>query len=672
MKLRFAGNSFFTSEDLLAAAQTELQILESKERKKTVVDDAAFKMELAYREAGFPEAAVDYQISEQQGEYNVLFSVFEGRRVLVQTVHLQGTDSFDAQYLFGLDQRLKAQIDQHEPFAYVAQQLKTFSRTLADFYKAEGFLDVSIDQSELILDPTVEQPVSIAIIVTEGEKYRIGDVIFSVDSDPGQKSELQEISGQFAGVAYNPRLKLLLRSKIQEYYQNKGYADVDIAVDTIKRPEQAVMDLEVVIQKGEKVTIQKIIIQGNERTSETFIRKRIRLISGQLYTLRAERESFSSLYQTGLFSKVGFKLESFGGPGQKRLIVDVEEKLPKEFFVEPGWGSYELLRMAAGYTDKNLFGTGRSFRLESSVSTKSRQILAGFTDHYFMDTKIWADVPIHYRYRQEPDYTISENGFGIFFSEKFRNKARLSGSYSYSTKKITDIDTTLDQIYSDSNYNNAALTFSVSRDTRDDFFWPQSGYLGTVSLEYADALIGGDLSYIRLTAGVREFIKIRDQLVFAMRYNMGFILPGPGQTSIPLDERFFNGGENSVRSFRESRLGLQDSTGAALGGTAFNTISLELRRTFTTNLAGSLFIDAGNIAPNRTMTNGTSPLAADRQELIDATWKDFFSDFRYGVGFGIQYLLPIGPARFDIGFNPDRRPETESEYAMHLSVGMAF
>jgi len=328
--------------------------------------------------------------------------------------------------------------------------------------------------------------------------------------------------------------------------------------------------------------------------------------------------------------------------------------------------------MAAGYTDKNLLGTGRSFRLDGSVSSKSRQIVAGFTDHYFMDTQIMADIPVHYRYRQEPDYTIAETGMGVFFSEKFRNQARVSGGYSYNTKKITNIDTAFDQLYSDNNYNNATLTFSISRDTRDDFFLPRSGYLGTVALEYADTIIGGDLSYLRFTAGIREFRKIQSKLVLAMRYNMGFILPGPGQEGIPLDERFFNGGENSVRSFRESRLGLQDRNGAALGGTAFNTLSLELRRTFTANFAGSLFVDAGNISPNRTATNGLSPLAADRQELIDATWKDFFRDFRYGVGCGIQYLLPIGPARLDIGFNPDRRPETESEYALHLSVGMAF
>lgn len=666
---RFTGNTFFKDRDLLAAAHEELMVFDLKERKKTAVDDAAFKMELAYREAGYPSATVEYQIVQQEEHCDVLFSVSEGDRVLIQNVLIKGNSSYGQDYLLGLDKKLTFQVDRQTPFPYVDQQIKAFSRYLIDFYMAEGYLDVSIRQPEFIIDSSSEQHSIVEIQIDEGNKYMVGEIRISPDSH----DELNDITTNFREVAYNPRLKLLLKSKIQEFYQNRSYADISTTVDTLKRKEESVIDLDVVIQKGEKVFIQEIVVQGNERTGEHYILKRISLAVGEPYTLTNERQSFSRLYQTGLFSKVVFSMEQLDQPGDKKLIVTVEEKPTKELYVEPGWGSYELLRLAAGYTDKNLFGTGRSFRLENNVSIKSRQILAGFTDHYFMDTQILADFPLYYRYRQEPDYTIEENGVGVFFSQKFNNKARVSGGYSYSSKSITDNESTHEPTYySDNNYNNAALTLSLSRDTRNDYFLPQSGYHGNVSLEYADTVIGGDLSYLRFTTSMRHFKKIQDYLVLAMRYNMGVILPGPGQDSIPLDERFFNGGENSVRSFSESQLGPKDSSGTNLGGTAFNTLSFELRRTFTSVIAGSFFVDAGNISPNRTTMNGTTSLADERQNLIDATWKDFFKDFRYGIGCGVQYLLPIGPARFDIAYNPDSRTDNESDYAIHLSVGMAF
>lgn len=668
----FEGNTFFTPDELLAAAQAELQLFETAQKKRSAVDDAAFQMELAYRAAGFPGAEVDYRIEERQGQYELHFSIVEGLRVLVQTVTFEGHDSFDESNLLGLNQKLKNQQDRHEPFPYVSQQMKGFARNLSDFYLAEGYLDVVVDQPQLIAGPSPDKPSSVLIRIFEGEKYLVGVIVFESDEGEDLQAELQEFSAALRGLPYNPRLKLLLQNKIQEYYQNIGYADVSMSISTQKRHAHAAVDLNVAIIKGETATIQEIAILGNQYTNESFIRKKIKTAVGQLYTSKDEKESFSALYQTGLFAKVDFKLEQMEQPGQKKLLIEVEEKQAKELFIEPGWGSYELLRVTSGYTDKNFFGTGKSFRFEGAASSKARQLSAGFTDPNFLEFPISADIPIYYRYREEPEYTIEETGLAIFFSEKFSNKARLSTGYSYSAKAITDIAINPNPLYLDNNYNNAAVTMTLSRDTRDDFFLPKSGYRGHVSLEYADTVLGGDLAYLRFTSGVRIFRTLSECLVLAMRYNTGFILPGYGQRGIPVDERFFTGGENSVRSFRESQLGPKDQTGASIGGTGFNTVSIELRQSFTDRLAGTVFFDTGNISPNKTVANGLSPLAADRQDLIDATWKDFFDDFRYGVGCGLQYLLPIGPARIDFGYNPDRRPDTEKEYALHLSIGMAF
>lgn len=158
-----------------------------------------------------------------------------------------------------------------------------------------------------------------------------------------------------------------------------------------------------------------------------------------------------------------------------------------------------------------------------------------------------------------------------------------------------------------------------------------------------------------------------------MRYDTGVILPGRNQVIIPIGERYFNGGENTVRSFRESELGPKDLSGDPLGGLAFNVFSIELRRLLTNNMAASIFVDYGNISPNFSPEEDELDSFDDRQEVIDRTFSDYFSDLRPAVGIGLQYLLPVGPARLDFAWNPDQdKDQDEDSFNFHFSIGMAF
>jgi translocation and assembly module TamA len=142
---------------------------------------------------------------------------------------------------------------------------------------------------------------------------------------------------------------------------------------------------------------------------------------------------------------------------------------------------------------------------------------------------------------------------------------------------------------------------------------------------------------------------------------------------VPLAEKFFNGGENTVRSFHESELGPKDASGDPTGGLGFNVLSLELRQRLVGNLFASLFGDLGNIAPNRSPAERGNRPYDSRSEILSDTFADFFKDFRPAVGVGLQYLTPVGPARVDFAFNPDKDSRRdEDDFVVHLSVGMAF
>jgi outer membrane protein assembly factor BamA len=179
-------------------------------------------------------------------------------------------------------------------------------------------------------------------------------------------------------------------------------------------------------------------------------------------------------------------------------------------------------------------------------------------------------------------------------------------------------------------------------------------------------VLGSEIAYFRFTTGTSHYFSMGRATVLALRYDTGFILPSRGQNTIPLGERFFTGGENTVRSFGQDELGPRDAGGEPIGGTAFNVLGAELRHQLRGPIIGTLFVDYGNLAPNEEVVFGTS-----QSELISATFSEYFRDMRPAVGAGLQYLLPVGPARLDVAYNPKAR-EHENNYTIHFSVGMAF
>ena len=181
---------------------------------------------------------------------------------------------------------------------------------------------------------------------------------------------------------------------------------------------------------------------------------------------------------------------------------------------------------------------------------------------------------------------------------------------------------------------------------------PTRGSLGRARVEWADDALASDTEFLRVQLELSHLFALGREVVFAASARTGIVAPLGKTEEVPLTERLFNGGENSVRSFREDELLPRGVSGQPLGGEAASTLNLELRLPLTGNLAGSLFFDAGNVA----------------EEVGD--YLDF-AGFRTGLGLGARYLLPIGPVRVDVGWNPAPKDD-EDEFVAHFSLGFPF
>jgi outer membrane protein assembly factor BamA len=326
-----------------------------------------------------------------------------------------------------------------------------------------------------------------------------------------------------------------------------------------------------------------------------------------------------------------------------------------------------------GYRLKNLFGTGRSWTSEVLGAVKAQGVSSTLTDPWFLGSDVRADLTGFVRRREEPSFTRRDAGGTFFLNKELGRGLTVSSGLTFRRTDLSDSAAAVEEEDLRDDYNFASIKVQATYDTRNDIFFPTTGQRTFGALERADILLGGDVTFLRLTGGTRLFVAAARGTVLGLRYSTGLIVPGEDEFTVPLAERFFNGGENTVRSFKESELGPRDSSGDPAGGLAYNVLSAELRQRLIGDFTGTLFVDFGNVAPNSTREDEGQPPYRNRSRILSDTLRDYFRGFRPGVGVGLQYLLPVGPARVDVAVNPDRdEKRNEDRYVVHFSVGMAF
>jgi outer membrane protein assembly complex protein YaeT len=666
----FQGNTAISGTVLSEDAARELEAFEKEGQRPADIDDAAYQMQLAYRKDGYAFAQIDYRIEKKQEITTVTFLISEGPRVVVRDINLSGNTALDDETLKAYFEKHRSGLLQQGELLFVRSTVETAVSEIRQRYLTEGYLDAVVDAPVLQFTDDRSR-VSITLNIAEGVQYTVHRIDFRGDALVEMQSELDKIRRDLIGQPYYNRRKILLRSAIVEVYGNQGYPDAEVEIDRRSAADPGQVVLDASINSGPQVTIAAVEIRGNRRTRAGFIRNRIRLKSGDRYNLALQQQSFRDLYRTGIFAKVDFKLEKTGDPAKRVLVVVVEETPAKELFFEPGWGSYEKLRLRVGFQEKNLFGTGRIFRTQAGASLKSRTLTGTLSDPFFFNTDIKADLNAFYSHRQEPSFTREDLGLGLAFNKRLTDHILSSAEYVIRTTDVTDVDQF--EKRSEGNYNYASIKGQATYDTRNDIFFPTTGQRIFAAVEQADEFLGSGINLTRLTGGARIFFRLAPSTVLGVRYTAGLLLPGRDDVTLPLSERFFNGGENTVRSFKEAELGPRDPSGDPVGGYGRNVFNLELRRRLIGNLIGTVFFDYGNIAPNRSREEQGKLSYDSRSDVISDTLDDFFKNFRSGVGVGLQYLLPVGPARADFAFNPDRDSQRDEDFfVFHFSVGTAF
>lgn len=659
IEVRFEGNQQVSSSTLEAVLERFYLDFDAARFKKSAVDDAAYDLERSYLNAGYPNVGVTYTYEERADSKPLsVFKIVEGPHADLARVEFTGNKAFSKRALEAFFEPPTPGLLEESTRNYVESNVKASIDEVTLAYQTRGYLEVAVDLVRVDFEDAGTRA-TVHVDIREGVLFRVASIDIQGGDPRLEPALLAPVRETYVGRPFYERLSVEIQGRIEEVYAAHGFGDVHVTRMKRASTSDGSVDLAYSVASGPQITVGAIEVSGNEATRAQFVRSRLALHTGKLYAREDERKSFGRLYRSGVFERVSMRLV----PGQdedataqsvvRPVHVDVVESPAIEMFVEPGYGSYEEFRLAAGARHKNLFGTGRILDFHGVVGRLAQRGELSLIDPWLFESDVVADVSLFGNRRHEPSFLFEETGVGVGLTRRFTPAIEASAAYRFRRSDALDVEVLdADALAALDQVNISEIAGSVAYDTRDNVFQPTEGTFTKIGVEYGSPAFGSDLHFTRVRAQHSSFVSLDTATVLGASLRGGWIQPLGNTDTIPLQERFFNGGENTVRSFRESELGPKDAKGEPLGGEGFSVLSIELRRRLRGRFEGALFWDIGNVVSHH---ENISRLEGYEQAL----------------GIGLRYSLPVGPVRLDLATNPDPG-EFESRYVVHLSLGMAF
>lgn len=659
VEVRYEGNQYFDDGDIDDILTRFFKDFGDARFKKSAVDDAAFDIERAYLATGHPHVRVEYTYEERAQKLPLaVFTIVEGLRVEFGGAKFEGATAFSRRELRDFFTPPATGLFEESQSAYVEDAVKASANELELAYTTRGYIEARVEIERIELDAAGTRATA-HVRIHEGPLCRI--TALSIEgADPRIDARaIEAVRQSFLGKPYYERLTIEIQGRIEEACAKAGFGDVQATRTSRIITSDGSVDLAFSITSGPRITVGTIRVEGNDKTRKGFVRSRLALHTGDFYTRERERTSFGRLYRSGVFDRVSIRSivpedeDASSGSVTRDVRVDVSEGRAIETFLEPGYGSYEGVRAAAGARHKNLFGTGRILDFKGVWAERAQRGELSLIDPWLFESDVVGDLSVFGNQRQEPSFDSVETGVGVTLTQRFSRKVEGSVGYRFRNSGATNVDV-LDEDAQEAidRVDISGLEASYSYDTRDSVFQPKAGTYTKLGIEFASSLFGSELDFLRYKAQQAAFWSLTSATVLAATVEFGLVEPLAGTTTIPLQERFFNGGENSVRSFRESELGPKDSEGEPLGGEAFTTFSIELRQRLRGHFEGALFYDVGNVTPQYS-------------DVLD------FEGYEQAIGIGLRYSLPVGPIRADLAANPSPG-EFDSRYVLHVTLGLSF
>jgi len=647
---------------------------------KTLQESVAAIKQL-YVDEGFYAVQVDSRVEMTRGnEAIVYFDIIEGTKVTIDDIDFEGNTVFSARKL-----RSFMQTKEWWLFSWLSStgtynegMLENDIALIKDEYFNEGYIRVRVKQPLVTLSDDREE-IDVLIEIDEGDQFYLGDMAIEGDLLIEEEALLKFLRFRSGDVFSRKMLRDDIK-RLNDYYANRGYAYVNVSPTTLINQDQKTVDVTFTIEQGVEVHIGRINISGNTKTRDKVVRREVTLVEGDLYSVGRIETSRKRVNNLGFFSEVNIDAISTDSDELMDVQVDVKEQATGTFSVGFGYSSTDGLIGQGSVSQDNFLGKALKLNLSASIGGDSNTFQIGLLDPYFMDKNLALGFDLYRTDREWDEYSKEAIGGSLKLGLPINYNTRTFFVYKYEEKEIYDVYNLASRYVREQEGRStlSSIYGSISTNTTDYRPDPSRGYMSELSLEFAG--IGGTEKFAKAIIDHRHFFPIKWGIVFSAHGQIGFIHRIGGE-EIPVDERFYLGGLNTVRGFENREVGPWewareydlDSNGQlipdASDPSGYKTKDSATERDFiggvkeayfnfevtfpllkSAGLKGLLFVDVGN--------------SWDQGE-------EFFSDMRYSSGVGVRWNSPLGPLRLEWGYNLDPE-EWEDDSQFEFSIGKFF
>jgi len=670
---------------------------------RSKVAEGVEKVRKLYNDQGYVNAAVDHSVTvEANNQAVITLDINEGNRLLIKRIEFEGNKAFSESELKGLLATKEEWI-----FSFITNRgvldrdmLTNDVAILSNHYNDNGYVEHKIDEPVVL---RARDGLEVVFRISEGPQYRVGKVEIGGELIQDGKQMLKSVKLTSGQIFRGSRLREDVTA-LTDMYSNKGFAFVQVDPVTRVNATEKIVDIALVITKGPPVYFNRVLVAGNTKTRDKVVRRELLTNEQELFSAANVTQSRNALQRTGYFEDVQLTTKKTNQPDTVDLQVDVKEGPTGTFQIGAGYSSGDGFLLNTNVSEKNLFGKGQGVSGNFSIGSKRQDYILSLNDPYFNDSKVALGVDLFNTKREFTDFDERKLGFGVntyyplkdfrmpFFGAAPRTKEVGSDelasnspssmwdymkggvAYDLTREKIGGIDpAATDAIKSEEGTSlTSAVTPGITYDSRDHFFAPTEGTKSAFSVKFAG--LGGDSRFIKSDVSGRwHYPLLKDpnwggNYVLALGgqlgYGIGFGSHNTSNNDLPLFERYFLGGINSVRGFSERSLGPREPScvtdhdtdpptvkchgSDVVGGDAAVVMNTELLFPIMEQygVRGVAFFDMGNA-----FSNGFS-----------------FSDLRRSVGAGVRWMSPFGPLRVELGFPLNKKSGDETS-VLGFSIG---
>ncbi len=617
-----------------------------------------------YSEKGFTDVEVTYRVDAgaDANTSSVTYFISEGDKRTVRSVAFEGNT-----VLSDKDLRKVTKMRPRSIFSIFTktgriddEKMDADMQAIREAYQAKGFVDAEV--VDVRQDPAKGGDIALVYVIEEGSPYTIGTVSFQgfrlISTE-----QVATLFGSRTGDVFAPKTIDAGIKAIESHYGSLGYVDLSIG-RRVTPGAAGALNILLEADEGGPSYVERVVVTGNTKTKDKVIRRELTVAPGDLYNTLLVENSRRRIQGLGLFEKVETYPTDTGVEGTKDVNVNVEEKRTGNLSFGAGFSSIDNLvgfaEVSQGNFDignwRTFSGAGQKLRLRGVLGVERQDGLISFVEPWFLDQQLSLGVDLFYREAQFVSDVYDQRTAGAAVSLRKPLGEFTSVKLEYRIEDITMQDLNSDA--SEAFVRSAAedglqttVSLGLAFDKRDSATLTRRGFKIELNSYLMASALGGNQDIYGLSGEISKYFLLPGDTIFLINGEIATIDTWGDSSFIPVYNRLYLGGANTLRGFKFRDVGPKDAKGEPVGGNSLARLTLEYTFPIISRVRGALFYDMG---------------------MVSSDSFDLGSDFNSNVGFGARLDLPIGPIRIDLGFPLQTDDFNDDDVRFNFTVGWQF